>query len=135
MNRTPVMFNALLRHTQICAIFGFTLQSAFDWQQWNRKFAGHVLHHDLMPRELEFLHILHERLSVRALYPVYLFEMSCNCIGLNCISARCADYYSVRGEILQQLLWQRSQTSWRRGCRHIYGANALKMCNSRVLVR
>jgi hypothetical protein len=126
MNRKPVMFHTLLRHTQICAIFGSTLQSALDGQQWNRKLAGYVLHHELMVCKLEFLHMLHERLSVRAFYPMYFFEMSCDCLGLNCISARCADYYFVRGEVFQKFLWQRSQTSWRHRCRHGDGGQRLE---------
>jgi hypothetical protein len=112
------MFHPLLRHTQICAIFGSTLQSVLNGQQWNRKLPRYILHHELMLRKLEFLHMLHKRLSVRAFYPMYLSEVSCDCLGLNCISARCTDYYTVRGEVLQKLLWQRSQTSWRHCCRH-----------------
>ncbi len=57
---------------------------------------------------------------------MYLFEMSCDCLGLNCISARCADYYSVRGEVLQKPLGQRSQTSWRHCCRHGDGGQRLE---------
>ena len=126
LNREPVMFQRLLRGTQICEIFELTPKAVMNGQTWNRRLARCVLHYKFMLRKLEFLYISHERSSVRASYSTYLFQMSCDCFGLNCIFARGAYQYFVRGKVLKELLWQRSRTRWRRYCRHGDGGQYLE---------
>ena len=112
-------------HTDMCNLRIYT-EGRHERQKWNRELARRVLHHELMLRKLEFLYISHERLLLRASYSVYLFQMSCDCFGLNCIFARGAYQYFVRGKVLKELLWQRSRTRWRRYCRHGDGGQYLE---------